>query len=45
VTKHYAADFAKLGGQINYNFKVKSFEECNHNRTLKIISENNVLLL
>lgn len=45
MTKHYATDFANLGGQIIYNFKVKSFEECKHNRALKIISEKNVLLL
>lgn len=45
VTKHYAADFVNLGGQITYNFKVKSFEEYKHNRALRIISEKNVLLL
>lgn len=42
VTKHYAADFKKLGGQIIYNFKVKSFKENKNNRVLKIISKNNV---
>ncbi|XP_003243484.1 L-2-hydroxyglutarate dehydrogenase, mitochondrial [Acyrthosiphon pisum] len=41
VTQHYATDFANLGGQIIYNFKVKSFEECKHNRALKIISKKN----
>jgi len=41
VTKHYAADFVNLGGKITYNFKVKLFEECKHNRTLRIISEKN----
>jgi len=45
VTQYYATDFANLGGQIIYNFKVKSFEECKHNRALKIISKKNVLLL
>jgi len=44
VTKHYATDFANLGGQIIYNFKVKSFEECKHNRAIKIISKKNVTL-
>lgn len=44
VTKHYAKDFEKLGGQIIYNFKVNSFEENTTNRALKITSENNVYL-
>lgn len=46
MTQHYATDFANLGGQIIYNFKVKSFEECKqHHRALKIISKKNVILL
>jgi len=45
VTKHYATDFEKLGGQTIYNFKVDSFRESKNNRALKITSENKVFLL
>lgn len=43
VTKQYAIDFERLGGQIIYNFKVDSFEESKNNRTLKITSESKVI--
>ncbi|XP_025419927.1 L-2-hydroxyglutarate dehydrogenase, mitochondrial [Sipha flava] len=45
VTKHYALDFEKLGGEIIYNFKVNSFEESKSNRALKISSRNNTEIL
>lgn len=44
VTKQYAIDFEKLGGQIIYNFKVNSFKESKKSRALEIISENNVFI-
>jgi len=44
VTKHYALDFEKLGGDIIYNFKVDSFHENTKERALKITSADKVLL-
>lgn len=45
VTKHYAIDFEKLGGQIIYNFPVDSFKKSKTSRVLRITSENNVDIL
>lgn len=45
VTRQYAIDFQKLGGEIIYNFKVDSFQEDKINKTVKITSENNVFEL
>ncbi|VVC38150.1 FAD dependent oxidoreductase,FAD/NAD(P)-binding domain [Cinara cedri] len=45
VTKHYAVDFEKLGGQIIYNFKVISFKESKKSKTIEITSANNQQIL
>ncbi|XP_050441338.1 L-2-hydroxyglutarate dehydrogenase, mitochondrial [Adelges cooleyi] len=45
VTRHYAADFEKSGGQLVYNFGVKSFKKGKNDRALEIVGKENKSVL